>query len=489
MRVLLPLLIFLIFPAQAFSKSPEETLRLFSESVLAGKESASSEDLLLQGDDLFESAAVAIDQSTRRQKQKLALGLQKSKKEIRKRAAKKLRQGLQGIPADKPHLQKALVRSVRKWQARKNAFFDKRYSRNRLLLEKEYENSIGDITNWTDQVYRYLQKDPLGKDFFATMSIETITPDDTREMSYLGIDTYRISLDWRWIQKSPQSSLDWSGFDYVIRTTASWGIRVLPAFHSTAEGFGSDWRELPTATVLQRSGWRRFVEGAVRRYGPEGSFWRANPSVPRMPIDTWQIWNEANDHWFTQPVDPRRYTALLRQSAEAIRSVDPQAKIMASSFFGPSGDRPGQSLSPETFLQDMHSAGADPYYDFISFHPYSTSSEEMIGRINRFVRFYRGFVDKPLWITEIGWQSDHNTAFGVGDASLQARELQEAYGYLLRHHRRLRIQMVSWFAWKDAPPSIETCLACYGSGLFYSGDGFSRKPAWYELREIIRSTL
>src|SRR2546429_540736 len=34
------------------------------------------------------------------------------------------------------------------------------------------------------------------------------------------------------------------------------------------------------------------LRALVARYGPAGSFWSENPSVPRRPLRTWQIWNE-----------------------------------------------------------------------------------------------------------------------------------------------------------------------------------------------------
>ena len=38
----------------------------------------------------------------------------------------------------------------------------------------------------------------------------------------------------------------------------------------------------------------RFVAALIGRYGPEGSFWTGNPSLPKRPIEAWQLWNEPN---------------------------------------------------------------------------------------------------------------------------------------------------------------------------------------------------
>ena len=490
MRVIFVVLVLFLLPslAHASETSDQAELRLFSERVLAGKETAPTEQLLQRADLLYSEAASSIEDVFARGQWSHKEALRKSQVSIKKGAARKLRLGIRKINRSGKQVQRKkrkLRLAVASWRKKKWMFAQRLYEQQEKSLAAFYDEAYEDATRHADRVHLHVGRDPLGDHFFATMSIETPSAEDARAMKELGIDTYRVSLDWRWIQASPSAPLNWSGFDYLVRTLSREGVRVLPALHSMAEGFGSDWRELPTRTSAQRDGWERFVRGAVRRYGPGGNFWRENPTLPPLPISIWQIWNEANDHWFTSPVDPHRYTDLLRNSAVAIRSEDPGAKIMASSLFGPAKDIAGQSLRPETFWSQMQAAGAEDYYDFLSLHPYSVSGKAAIRRLQDFRNFTGN--QKPLWITEIGWQSDQNTAFGVGTAEAQAQELQQVYRYVLGHHRRLNIRMLSWFAWKDAPPSIDTCSACYGSGLFYEGPGFVRKPAWYALQNIIKN--
>jgi len=80
---------------------------------------------------------------------------------------------------------------------------------------------------------------------------------------------------------------------------------------------------------------RRRVRGlrsrAGRRYGNAGTFWTANPDVPKVPLEQWQIWNEPNiaDFWSEQP-SAKAYVALLKRAAPAIRNADPRARIVLS---------------------------------------------------------------------------------------------------------------------------------------------------------------
>src|SRR5579884_2979360 len=71
-----------------------------------------------------------------------------------------------------------------------------------------------------------------------------------------------------------------------------------------------------------------YARAVVRRYGPDGSFWSRHPGVPRMPVRTWQIWNEPNHlvYWSDQPFAPG-YVRLARAARDAIKGVDPGATV------------------------------------------------------------------------------------------------------------------------------------------------------------------
>ena len=89
---------------------------------------------------------------------------------------------------------------------------------------------------------------------------------------------------------------------------------------------------MPVYTLAQRRAWSSFLRALVGRYGPTGSFWKLHPELPKEPIRTWQIWNEENDHRFAE-ASVRDYVGLLRGSAPAIRSVDPDARILLGGLY------------------------------------------------------------------------------------------------------------------------------------------------------------
>ncbi len=66
--------------------------------------------------------------------------------------------------------------------------------------------------------------------------------------------------------------------------------------------------------------WKSFLEQAVLRYGPVGSFWVTHPALPERPIRTWQIWNEENFKYFVAKPNPAEYGKLVKLSYTAIKS-------------------------------------------------------------------------------------------------------------------------------------------------------------------------
>ena len=35
-----------------------------------------------------------------------------------------------------------------------------------------------------------------------------------------------------------------------------------------------------------------YLNALIGRYGPNGDFWKQNPTLPKVPIREWQIYNE-----------------------------------------------------------------------------------------------------------------------------------------------------------------------------------------------------
>lgn len=318
------------------------------------------------------------------------------------------------------------------------------------------------------------------RSFFGMMSIEQVTGADTSRMASGGVSTYRFPMSWDSVQAGPGSGFAWGGIDATLVATSSAGLRVLPILAATPKGFASKYTTLPINSNLQRKGWADFLRAAIARYGPQGEFWRENPDLPKLPIRTWQVWNEANFFYFTEPVVPGNYLKLLKASHKVIKQADPGAKVMMSGLYGSPPNQPKRSMKSWQFLEKLYKMGARPYFDSVAIHPYvpnTTQLELILEKVRSTMNRY-GARKTPIDVTEIGWGSDSATAFGKGSTKGQAQQLTSGLDYLIRSRNKLGIRSAYWFAWKDMPRTVETCNFCYSSGLFYAGAGLRAKPSW-----------
>ena len=92
-----------------------------------------------------------------------------------------------------------------------------------------------------------------------------------------------------------------------------------------------------------------FARKLVRRYGPRGSLWRQNPGVRKVPIKSWQIWNEPNlrIYWCGRP-RARAYARMLRVVGKSIRRVHRRAEIVTAGL-------PPSELSGTVLAAALHS--------------------------------------------------------------------------------------------------------------------------------------
>ncbi len=332
--------------------------------------------------------------------------------------------------------------------------------------------------------------------FWGVDTQSTPTPEELQRLHRGGVESLRIPVAWSVVQPVKGGRIDWTGVDAVIRSAASAGIDVLP-FMYEAPAWAvpravvdrrnqlSAPRNLPVRTGAQRSAWAAFLEQAVTRYGPSGSFWAENPAVPKRPIRTWQIWNEENFKYFVSRPNPAEYGKLVSVSYSAIKSIDRGARIVLGGLFARPKEagwkrKPPAAYFATDFLEQMYkrTPGIRGKFNGIALHPYSYSYQDLTPDIEEMRAILKRNHDsgKGLWITELGWSSQpptHSNLFAKGVGG-QKKQLEGAFRLLRAKQRKWRVQRVYWFSVDDQPAS---CNFCDGSGLF--GEGFTPKPAWY----------
>ena len=327
------------------------------------------------------------------------------------------------------------------------------------------------------------------KGFFGIGPQAGVSPTDSRFMKAGGIESIRVPVSWAAIQPKEKGGYEWGGLDEAVLTASRAGLRILPFLYTTPRWLSSDWRRLPVDSGRQRAAWKDFLQAAVKRYGPGGEFWDEHspaqsgyqPVVKEpLPIREWQIWNEVNFHYFAFPVSPTRYAKLVKASGQAIKAVDPSAKVILSGLFGEPKATGTRGMSAVDFLRALYKApGIKSAFDGVALHPYAVDAESLEEMVEGIHEVTLENHDRPgFYITEMGWGSQNDfkqVAYEQGIRG-QVKQLRASYEYLLENARRLNLKAAYWFSWKDLPDS---CTFCDSVGLFRAGPKLRPKPAWH----------
>ena len=208
--------------------------------------------------------------------------------------------------------------------------------------------------------------------------------------------------------------------------------------------------------------------------------------------DAYEIYNEADGSEFWHGSTPASYVDVLRRAYTAIKTADPEAKVIFSPTIGNNFD----------WVDAAYKAGAKGYFDAMAVHtdtacavvgPQSYYRDEQ-GRIARFTflgyRTVRETMlahgdDKPIWMTEFGWSvapglcergtSAGKKPRGVSEAE-QAQYLREAYA-CMQEDPYLEVAM--WFNSRDLVRDASE-LNNYGLKRFDGSD----RPAAAAFRDV-----
>jgi hypothetical protein len=310
-----------------------------------------------------------------------------------------------------------------------------------------------------------------------------ITSGDVLYLKKSGAKTVRWRMNWSNIEPS-SGHFDWSAADAVVGDLAAQGIRVLPVMWGTPRWVASSAITAPIATQAQRDAWSAYLRAAIRRYGPGGNYWRGayrtqHPGKTALPINTWQIWNEANLKTAMNPSTPSAYAQLLTLSHTVIRQTDPKAKVMFAGLLS----HPPNGLTAWTFLGDVYQQpGARTAFDIMASNAYSGSVSGMLDDLGhiRHTMGTNGQGAKPLWISEVGWGSAPPNSANGGQTKGplgQRKILIQGFNALLQERGRMRIGKVLWFNFRDpGGGNSNICGYCTSAGLLTNT--FKTKPAW-----------
>ncbi len=309
---------------------------------------------------------------------------------------------------------------------------------------------------------------------------------DFDDLEAAGVGTYRTLFNFRNIKRRPGGGYDWEHYDRLIGRMAAREIRVLPLLYGTPSWIYRFRTVPPIYNARAREAWSRLLVHLTDRYGPGGTFWRLNPLIPYRPITTWQIWNEPNSprFWATGP-DPGDYARLLRLSVASIQRIDPRATIVSAGLIA--NPRALGSIPGDMFLRRLAASGVvREIVDAWGYHPYGRDASDVRAELRdaRVALRAEGEGTVPIWVTEVGWGSD-----SLIDKILlktpqgQAQALRETYAMALERRKKLGIERMLWYYWRDQPDPF--CSWCRSAGLLERSH--RRKPAFVAFRTLTGS--
>lgn len=315
-----------------------------------------------------------------------------------------------------------------------------------------------------------------------------------RLMARSGVESVRIQFNWSAAQQYASLAevpptnrslfvpgpngrpITYAFTDASVRLAAEAGMRVLPIVV-----FSPRWASgQPTAHFYKSympsdpQTYAAYLQALIARYGRNGSFWAENPTLPKMAIREWQIWNEPTrlGDQERQPAE-RYYPPLLKSAYTAIKGTDPGAKVVLAGI---------HNVSWQT-LARLYKAGIKRYFDVAAFHPYTkkVSNVVRIVQLNRAVMRRRGDGGKPIYLTEVTYTAakgriPRSQEFGPETSQRgQAKLLPKVYQALIEQRRTLGIARGYWYSWATPYQGVSTFS--YAGLVKQQGSLFSPQPA------------
>jgi Glycosyl hydrolase catalytic core len=261
-----------------------------------------------------------------------------------------------------------------------------------------------------------------------------------------GVESVRVAFNWAAAQPTESGPYDFSETDLIVGNAARDGLTVLPVVLYTPSW---DARPNPTGTIAiprDDAPYAAYLTALVMRYGPTGTYWADNPTLPKRPIREWQIWNEPNFtyYWPARPFAPS-YMALVKAAHTAIKQADPGAKVMLAGM-------PNDAWDYLQKIYDVPHAGR--YFDVVAAHPYTVIPSNVILFLQkmRTVMNRNGDARKPIVITEMGWNSSvgHKPSDNFccqSTAARQATKVQAVLPLLAQNRAALNLQAFYYYTW------------------------------------------
>jgi hypothetical protein len=288
----------------------------------------------------------------------------------------------------------------------------------------------------------------------------------------LGVTLARYTIHWDQVAAtrparalaSNDPAYNWAASDEVLKGLHARGISPLVTLYGSPT-----WANGGRKANAPPKDWRTFADfayAAARRY----------PFVRK-----WTIWNEPNQNLYLAGTSPSSYVKMLLNPGYAAIHRANRHALVAGGVTAPRGNSHG--YGPLAWVKGLAKAHAK--LDAYAHNPYPTRPRETplagacgycdvismanLGRLSKALHRYLG--NKPIWLTEYGYQTNPPDPFGVSP-NLQATYVAQA---AMRAYQLAGVTTLVQYLLKDEPN-----LDRFQTGLFnVSGRA---KPAYFAFR-------
>jgi hypothetical protein len=252
-----------------------------------------------------------------------------------------------------------------------------------------------------------------------------------------GATHLREDLEWQVVEPT-DNEWDWESTDRLFREAGERGMTILPILDAPpcwAVPPGTQTNLCEQTYPEDDADFADFTAHAVARYGIEGGFWQEHPTLDEsLAPKYFEVWNEPYISEFTNgEVNPGRYADLYAVAVAAGRLANPNSKYLVEATWAVN---PGPINWAGAMYEHEPSIGV--YVDGIAIHPYPGNRDPFhepgVGidasfrNTNRIYKYWRDElgINKPMWITEVGYSScaDGAEECVPGDSQAEREELK-----------------------------------------------------------------
>ncbi len=226
------------------------------------------------------------------------------------------------------------------------------------------------------------------------------------ELANIGMKWVRLQSGWCRTEKE-KGVYDFSWLDEIVDNLLSRGMKPWfclcygnQLYTPTADNKYGAIGHPPIKTQEERDAWCAYVSACVKHFCGR--------------IDYFEIWNEPDGgHCWRHGVNAAEYGEFAIMTAKAIRAQQPDAKIIAGSFF-----------TEISYIYDMFKTGLAPYIDYITYHRYKYVPDNGVEKFTEALRAtIRLFSDKIEIIQgETGTHSRYSTNGALPGADWSERK-------------------------------------------------------------------